>query len=174
VSNLTVQLVAPSSPGTFCLVYDMVKEGVTWFSTQGASTLTRTVTVQPGAPYAVAWNGHATPSNIGAGDAVNATVSFRNIGSLTWSAGGSNPVRLSYHWRSGSCPGASNVIWDGRRAVLPGNVASGGSVNNLTIQLIAPSSPGTYCLVYDLVREGVTWFSTQGAATLRVTVTVTS
>jgi hypothetical protein len=36
----------------------------------------------------------------------------------------------------------------------------------------APATAGTYCLVYELVQEGVTWFSTQGAATAATTVTV--
>jgi uncharacterized protein YkwD len=171
VSNLAIQVVAPSPGGQYCLVYDVVKEGVTWFSSQGASTLKMTVNVQT-VPYAVKWNGHTTPASMAKGATVNATVSFANLGSLTWNAGGANPVRLSYHWRTGACPGTSYAVWDGRRAVLPGDVATGGNVNNLTIQIVAPSSAGQYCLLYDVVKEGVTWFSSQGAATLPVNVTV--
>jgi hypothetical protein len=148
-----------------------VKEGVTWFSSKGASTLKVTVNVQT-VPYAVKWNTHSTPASIAKGAAVNVNVSFSNLGSLTWNAGGTNPVRLSYHWRNGTCPGTSSAVWDGRRAVLPGNVATGGNVGNLTIQVVAPSSAGQYCLIYDVVKEGVTWFSSQGAATLPVNVTV--
>jgi hypothetical protein len=104
-----------------------------------------------------------------------ATLSFTNTGSLAWNSGGANPVRVSYHWRSGSCGGAgANVAWDGLRTVLPGNVASGGSVSGLSTQVRAPASAGTYCLVFDLVREGVAWFSWQGASTLGRTVTVTA
>jgi hypothetical protein len=81
-------------------------------------------------------------------------------------------VRLSYHWRNGACNGTSNHIWNGTRAFLSEDISEGEAVDNLEISVIAPSAPGTYCLVYDLVHEGVTWFSTAGAEVKRVTVTV--
>ena len=173
VSNLAIQVAAPNGAGQYCLVYDMVKEGVTWFSSQGANTLKLNVNVQAGAPYAVTWNGHSTPASIAKGGSANVTVSFSNIGSQTWNSSGANPVRLSYHWRAGVCPGVSSAVWDGRRAALPGNVSTGGSVNNLALQVVAPNTAGQYCLVYDMVKEGVTWFSSQGANTLKVSVSVT-
>ncbi|HXH22843.1 MAG TPA: hypothetical protein VNN10_12525 [Dehalococcoidia bacterium] len=171
VTNLAASVRAPSAPGTYCLVYDLVREGITWFSTQGAAVLPVTVNVsQP--QYGVSWNGHTTPSSIQTGSTVTAYVSFTNSGSETWGPSGPNPVNLAYHWRSGACPGSSYTVWDGVRTSLPANVASGASVSNLATSVIAPTLPGTYCLVYDLVKEGVTWFSTQGAPGLAVTVTV--
>jgi hypothetical protein len=55
---------------------------------------------------------------------------------------------------------------------LPGNIAPGGSVTNLSINVAVPATPGTYCLIYDLVKEGVTWFGNQGGTTSPLTVTV--
>ena len=123
--------------------------------------------------YAVTWGGHDTPATMSAGGSVSPNLSFTNDGSLTWEQGGATPVRLAYHWHNDACSGSGSIaVWDGNRAVLPGDVSQGGSVSNLAVQVDAPATPGTYCLEYDLVREGVTWFSQQGAATLSVTVTV--
>ena len=171
VIDLAMQVEAPASAGTFCLAYDLMREGVTWFSQQGAVTLAVTVTV-PTTVYAVTWDGHDTSATMNAGASVSPNLSFTNDGSLTWEQGGANPVRLSYHWRSGACPDGGVVVWDGARAGLPGDVSQGGAVIDLAVQVKAPASAGTFCLAYDLVREGVTWFSQQGAATLAVTVTV--
>jgi hypothetical protein len=172
VSNLTVAVDTPNSAGTYCLVYDLVREGITWFGTQGSQTLALTVNVvQP--VYGVSWGAHTTPSAMSANSTVTPSVTFTNLGSLTWNAGGSNPVRIAYHWINGACPGTTAAVWDGRRTALPGDVASGGTVSSLSVNVNTPSSAGTYCLVYDLVREGVTWFATQGSRTLAVTVNVT-
>jgi hypothetical protein len=170
-ANATIPVTAPSASGTYCLIYDLVREGVTWFSWQGASTRQVPVVVQ--APvYGVTWSSHTTPANMSAGSTTQVSVSFANSGTLTWQSTGANPVRLSYHWRTGACPGSSTAVWDGTRALLPSDVAPGTTVTALTIGVIAPTTPGTYCLVYDLVREGVTWFSWQGASVKRVAVDI--
>jgi len=171
VANLVAQVRAPNSAGTYCLQYDLVKEGVTWLSTQGANVLNKTVTVSS-STYGVSWTADNTPASMNAGATGNVTLSFTNTGSTTWNNAGTNPVRLSYHWRSGACPGAATSVWDGLRTNLPANVAAGNSVTNLVAQVPAPNAAGTYCLQYDLVKEGLTWFSTQAASVLNKTVTV--
>ncbi len=129
--------------------------------------------VAPAPPtYGVSWDGHDTPATLTAAGTVTPSLSFTNTGSLTWEAAGANPVRLSYHWLDGARPGTTTVTWDGNRAVLSGDVAQSAAVTGLTIAVDAPGTAGAYCLVYDLVREGVTWFSWQGASTLAVDVTV--
>jgi hypothetical protein len=171
VSDLAASVKAPSTAGTYCLQFDLVREGVTWFSWQGAAMRSTTVTVtQP--VYGVSWGADTTPAAMAANAVQPVNLTFTNTGSLGWQSGGSNPVRLAYHWRNGVCPGSTNAVWDGQRTVLPGNVASGGSANSFAASVKAPASAGTYCLQYDLVREGVTWFSWQGAAMLSKTVTV--
>ena len=172
VTGLAGQVRAPATAGTYCLVWDLVREGITWFSTQGANTLTRTVNVTTPV-YAVTWTAENTPSSLVAGASVNVNLSFTNAGSLTWANTGANPVRVSYHWRQGACAGTANAVWDGVRTSLPSNVAPAASVTGLASQLRAPSTPGTYCVIWDLVREGITWFSTQSASTLARTVNVT-
>jgi hypothetical protein len=171
VSGLPLQVQAPSVTGQYCLVYDMVQEGVAWFSQQGASTLRVPVNVQVPV-YGVSWGSHNTPGTMSASGLVGVNVSFTNVGSMTWLSAGTNPVRLSYHWLNGPCPGGSAAVWNGRRAVLTGDVATGGTITGLVLQVEAPAATGQYCLVYDLVQEGVTWFSQAGAAGLRVPVIV--
>jgi thermitase len=70
--------------------------------------------------YGVRWDAHTTPNTMDAGTTTNVDVSFTNTGSLTWPAGGPNPVRASYHWRSGSCAsrGAYSVFEGRRTSVL--------------------------------------------------------
>ena len=169
VSNLSLSLLAPSLAGTYCLVYDLVQELVTWFSWQSSTTLTTAVTVSP---YDVSWGSHDTPSTMTPSEWATVNLTFTNTGSLTWASGGPNPVQLSYHWLNGTCPGTTTDVWDGQRAALPADVSPGGTVSNLSLSLQAPSSAGTYCLVYDMVEELVTWFSWQSAPTLTATVTV--
>ncbi len=171
VTNLSHNIIAPASAGTYCLVYDLVREGVTWFAWQGAATQSATVTVTA-PPYGVTWGATNTTSTMTASSSNAFNVTLTNSGSLTWAAGGGNPVRFSYHWLNGACPGTTTAAFDGLRSVLPGDIPANFTVTNLNVSVTAPASAGTYCLQYDLVREGVTWFSWQGANMLSTTVTV--
>ncbi len=171
VSGLAANVRAPLVAGVFCLQYDLVKEGVTWFSTQGAAVLSKTVTVST-PQYGVTWGADATPATMNAGVTLAVNVGFTNTGSLAWSSSGPNAVHLSYHWRNGACPGNGSAVWDGLRTALPADIASGAGITNLSVQVKAPSAAGAYCLQYDLVKEGVTWFSSQSASVLAENVTV--
>jgi hypothetical protein len=152
-------------------MYDLTQNGVTWFSQAGASTLRVPVSVQVPV-YGVSWGTHTTPAVMTAGARVPVNLTFTNTGSLLWEAAGPTPVRLSYHWLSGPCPGTSMVVWSGRRAALTADVPPGGTVSALLLEVDAPSVPGNYCLMYDVTQNGVTWFSQAGAAGLRIPVTV--
>lgn len=165
--TLTANLKAPSSAGNYTLKWDIVQEGVTWFSFNGATTLDVPVTVT--APvYNVQWGSHNTPISLTGKQQVNVSVTVTNTGTLTWPSSGANPVYLSYHWLNSS---GQVSVWDGLRTSLPGNLATGQSAT-LTASLKAPSSAGNYTLIWDIVQEGVTWFWFYGAPTLDVAVTV--
>jgi len=122
--------------------------------------------------YAVSWGNYGGPAAVTVGGTFTENVTFTNTGLLTWQARGPTPVRLSYHWLVGPCPATTAAVWDGLRATLPGNVRPRQTVSRLPLTVQAPSTPGTYCLVHDLVWERITWFSQKGAATLRTTVSV--
>lgn len=93
------------------------------------------------------------PSDAIPGGTTMAVVEVSNAGDREWPASG--PVRLAYHWLDES---GRLVERDGVRTALPQAVAPGATVR-LCAQLVAPAAPGTYTIEWDLVREGVHWFS---------------
>jgi hypothetical protein len=145
----------------------MVQDGVTWFSSQGVATGNQTVTVVVGGgpPYGATYSPAAVPP-LTISQATTVAVTVTNTGSLTW--GANSVFRLAYHWYDGS---GTTVVWNGLRTYLPQAVGPSQSLA-LTASLLAPTTPGTYTLKWDLVQEGVTWFSSQGVATGNQTVTV--
>jgi len=63
------------------------------------------------------------------------------------------------------------IIWDGIRTPLPSPVPPGQTIE-IDVQVKAPEQPNTYRLAIDLVQEGITWFSWNGADPLDLTVEV--
>jgi hypothetical protein len=173
VSNLAVKVQAPVTAGTYCLQYDLSREGVAWFSKKGAAMLSRTVTVT--APtYGVLWVSTNTPGTMRRSTSSTVVVSFTNTGSATWNNSGANPVNFAYHWRTGACNGTASAVWQGLRTSLPSNTPPGGTVRDLNTTIRAPATAGTYCLQFDMSKEGVGWFSVLGQSMLSKTVTVTN
>ncbi len=150
---------APPTAGAYLFRLDLSRAG-TLFSTKG---------VTPGSVAAVAGSGIGATYVPTAATSTAGTASFdlgstslvsvvlTNTGTTTWAAGGANPVHLSYHWLQAG----SVVTWDGQRASLPADVASGGSVT-VSLPVAAPARAGAYTLRIDLVQEGVAWFSGLG------------
>lgn len=115
------------------------------------------------------------PAAIEAGTARIVVVTVENRGAATWPAGGS--VRLG---AAAGCPVATarnELAWeptdgyasgvDDARALLPGDVAPGASVD-VAIPVRAPDAPGTYRFAARMVDEGVAWFGTTGATAIEV------
>ena len=162
---LQASVMAPPTAGAYTLKWDMVREGVTWFSGQGVTPKSISITVSPAPPpYGARYQGSGF--SIAAGATLTVPVTLTNTGSLTWGANSS--FHLAYHWYQGSTP----VTWDGARTVLPSTVLPGGSIA-LQAWVMAPATAGAYTLKWDMVREGVTWFSQQGVGTGNFAVNVT-
>jgi hypothetical protein len=88
-------------------------------------------------------------------------LTLTNTGYLTWKRQGTspNPVNLAFHWYNAS---GQLIAWDCVRTYLTEDVAHGGSTI-LHPVITVPNVPGSiYVLKFDLVHEGVTWFSSQG------------
>jgi hypothetical protein len=115
----------------------------------------------PDDAYRVRWKIGAHPTAIPRGATSQATVSFQNMSPCSWPYA----VHLGYHWKpiNAGLP----EVWDGGRE-LPNRRIEPGEVVTLPVHLKAPTVPGRYSLVYDLVFEQVDFFSTRGGATSAV------
>jgi hypothetical protein len=108
-------------------------------------------------------------NTVRADDYVQVPLVLQNTGTQNWQARGTLPVRLSYRWLDGAGQAVLGV--PALRTDLPHRVAPGHRVR-ARAPLLTPSTPGTYTLEWDLLREGDAWFSTRGGETLRQTVRV--
>jgi hypothetical protein len=158
LTQLQASLAFPSAPGTYLLRWDLVQEGVSWFSGKGVRMPEQTVAVTP---YVTPFYGGSlgvdqTPATMNASSTALVPVRIENMSNFDW---GGN-VNLSYHWYDA----AGNVVqWDGLRTSLAGTART--QIAAVNAQIAVPSTPGMYKLRYDIVQEGVTWFSGQGMQT---------
>ncbi|HLZ47942.1 MAG TPA: hypothetical protein VKR80_04760, partial [Candidatus Limnocylindria bacterium] len=164
--SINVTYTAPTAIGTYTLAIDTVREGVAWLSQIGSPPAQTQLVVTSG--FSGGYDQTTTPgvATIGASLLLNVRVS--NYGARSWPAGGPNPVHLSYHLLT---TGGGIVTWDGQRGVLPGDVAVGQSAV-VQVPVALPSSLGTYVIAWDLVQEGVAWFSSLGVPRLQESITV--
>src|SRR5207302_10993729 len=153
VRSIDATVQTPAATGTYTLRFDIVREGVTWFSDAGMQLAPIQMVVQV-PPYGATYSVPPTLT-LTAGAASMVPITVINTGSLTWDA----PFNLAYHiyYQSGAV-----LVWEGVRTDLPASVAPGQSV---TVNAVVNAPPaGTYTIKFDLVQEGVAWFSSQSVA----------
>lgn len=105
-----------------------------------------------------------TPEVMEVNKEYNVRVKVTNTGYETWRNYGII-TNLSYHWYEHET-GKVYMYHDGKRAFLPVKDLEPGESTTYELTVVAPSAPGTYLLQYDLVLEGVLWFSREGNPTL--------
>lgn len=99
-------------------------------------------------------------------------VSVTNAGRLTWDSQQDPVFALSYHWLQGYGTSTDRVVeFEGRRTPFAQPVRPGTRVD-LVADVMAPGTPGTYTLVWDVVHETRTWLSTEGVSSGRTLVSV--
>src|SRR5438270_552555 len=165
LTQVQATLAFPSAPGTYLLRWDLVQEGISWFSGKGVKMPEQTVSVTPYiAPfYGGSLGVDQTPITMNAKSTTLVPVRIENMSNFDWVAN----VNLSYHWYDA----AGNLLeWNGLRTPLAGTART--QIAALDAQIAVPATPGTYKLRYDIVQEGVTWFSGQGMQTPVKTITV--
>ena len=117
--------------------------------------------------YRVSWGIPVFPSSVPRGAKVRARVVFRNAGTEIWHGS----VHCARYFVPAGAP-----LAQGRdpapRLLLQRPVAPGQSVTLERFVVEAPAEPGDFVLVFDLVNEGVAWFSDRGAARLTIPVRV--
>ena len=150
--SMTATVEAPRAPGTFALIWDVVHEGELWVSSvDPTSVVTAKVEVVVGRAFSVVGGGR--PRVMVVGGEMVVPLAVRNDGTRTWEAGGG--FAISYHWLD---RGGSMVHREGRRGVMAAPVGPGETAE-FTVVVVAPRSAGRYRLQWDMVEEGVCWFS---------------
>jgi len=117
---------------------------------------------------------HDTPTEMLTGHTYGVELTLRNAGTLTWPADGAQPVRLGYRWYDEAGKRVPQPPEDERRTPLSQDVTFANTAVFSPALVTAPREPGRYTLRWDLLQEGVGWFSERGSPTLDVTVTVSS
>ena len=163
VRDIVAQVAGPSAPGTYTLRWDVVKEGVAWFSGTGVLMPSGAVVVTVPA-YGAIYTPQIPALAAAAGSAITIPVAVMNTGSLVWDP--AQKFALAYHVSTA----AGTVVWNGARTQLAAPVASGQTVL-VNAQVTVPAQPGVYTVSIDLVQEGVTWFSGQAVPVAGVTLT---
>jgi SpoIID/LytB domain protein len=166
VRNVNVAYTVPAAIGTYTLAVDTVREGVAWFSQIGSPFATVPLIVTSG--FNGGYDQTTTPGLATVGASLLLNVRVSNYGARAWAAGGTNPVHLSYHILT---PAGAPITWDGQRGMFASDVAVGQSAV-VQVPVALPSATGNYLIAWDLVQEGVAWFSQLGVGQLREAISV--
>jgi len=142
----------PDRAGEYLLQWDVVQEDRFWVSEVDPTPVDlEPVTVV--STHAFSMLRLKTPRVLSAGGERGTNVVVRNDGTRSWPGDGS--VSLAYHWRALD---GKVVLWEGRRIAVIRSVAPGESIE-LEAVVVPPSSAGRAVLQWDMVEEGVCWFS---------------
>lgn len=164
--SINIAYTAPTATGTYTLAIDTVREGVAWLSGLGSPYARTPLIVTSG--FNGGYDQTTTPATATIGAALLLSVRVSNYGARVWPAGGANPVHLGYHILTSS---GQVVTWDGKRGSLDGDVAVGQSTV-VQVPVTLPSATGNYLISWDLVQEGVAWFSQLGVGRLSEAISV--
>ena len=104
------------------------------------------------------------------GDRVPFHLRIKNRGKKAWSSEGDYPCFLSYHLYQRE--NYRTVRFDNRRFPLPGVIQPGQSFE-MSITLRAPIEAQRYIIMFDMVREGQSWFRDYGSRTAVIRFDVT-
>lgn len=162
-ATVQAQVAVPTAQGAYTLRWDMVQEGVAWFSAKGVRTFDQSIAVGPPPFYGGSMDVSTVPGAMPVRMTTTAPLVVQNMSNFTWGAG----VALAYHWYDAA---GNVVVWDGARTPLAGMAP--GDLRAVSAPVQGPASPGAYTLRFDVVQEGVTWFSGQGMQLAPIAVAV--
>jgi hypothetical protein len=119
--------------------------------------------------YRIRYEAPATVT-VGVGESVSVPVRVTNAGVRTWDAAGEHAFGLSYHLTRGD---GELVAFEGPRAPLPHDLAPAEEALLYAI-VAAPAVPGEFVVEWDMVHEGITWFSWEGQPSPRTRLMVSA
>lgn len=148
--TLTFTVTAPQAAGTYNFQLRMVHECVEFF---GVTSPSVSITVEAGGKQAQIVS-QTVPPQMTAGQPFTASVMVKNVGGLTWSPVGAqcNAYRLAQ---------LGSTAWSPTRIDFSAPLAIGAQTT-LTIQGIAPQTPGTYDFQVGMIHECVEFFGAAG------------
>src|SRR5438093_968515 len=154
-ATANVKVATPQMGGTYTLTVDLVRDGIGWLGGTGGSQPLRVPLTVDTARFAASYG---IPQQLDTFWAEQKTLSVQitNTGGKTWSAAGANPVHLGYHIIGANS--GTTYVWDGARGTLPTDVKPG-TQTTVPMHVQLPANTGDYILAWDLVQEGVAWFS---------------
>lgn len=95
-----------------------------------------------------------------AGETKTINVTVNNTGCQPWTSGWTLPNTVNLSWW-GSWQGGQ----DSNPRILPFSNLAAGSDQTIPLSITAPTTPGTYTVNVDLVRDAVCWFRSNGGGT---------
>jgi lysozyme len=156
---------APAKAGTYSEYFDLVQEGVAWFSDPGQGgppdnqiEAQIVVSLPKYSGQFVAQSFPAAgkpPMLLGVGQSVDAWIDLKNVGSETWKAG---TTKLAPTPRDQASTLATSAWLSPTRVSTLAADVPPGQMGRFTIPLEGVTA-GDYTQTFGLVDEGVTWFS---------------
>lgn len=166
ISNINFQY--PSSPGDYIVKWDLVQEGVTWFSDQGIPTTNMNIHVDDYPECAAQYNiTSPPPAKVTSGGTISVPVALQNDGRYDWT---SDKYALTYHIYE-KATGAI-YYFDGPWQDFPTVISRRGGTGKMILQVRAPLNAGDYVVKIDVVWKGIDWFINRGVTTANFNVTV--
>lgn len=121
-------------------------------------------------PYQIEWLGEQFPERMQAGQTIVVPITIKNSGSIPWTWGGGNPVRLGYRYyrnrRLLPLAAGRDLRTDVPEDVPPGQIVT------IDAHIALPEEAGNYTIELDLVHEGIAWFKEKGGTPLTRWLTV--
>ena len=156
--DLTAEILTPTTPGTYRLIWEPVREHVRWYGPPQSGTPTAAFIVTATRERIVI---DPPPLEIHAGTTSDVDIIVRNAGDdLT-----DPTLALSYHWRA---PDGAIAEFDGLRTPLP--PLASGEETIVPARVLGPATPGPHTLEWALVREDSGWYPLAEPADTPVTV----
>ncbi len=152
VVSVDLVVKVPAEPGVYLLQWDVVQDHVCWISRRDPTPAERLrIVVRESHAFTVGES--KIPGWMGVDGQTTVELVLQNDGNTTWPEGGT--CNLSYHWLTSD---GKTAVREGLRTPMPTTVYPGESTTVAAI-LRAPPTSGPFLLQWDMVDEGVCWFT---------------
>lgn len=160
----------PSAPGDYIIKWDLVHEGVTWFSSQSLPTYDMQIRVDDYPEYAAVYTDNNNHNmTVSAGSTILLPTTVTNNSRYDWSK---DNFMLGYHWVDAAT--GSTYYYDGTPQNFDRTIRAREDAGTINLNVKVPINAGVYKLRLDMIRRGVTWFSNAGTPSRDYDITVTN